>query len=123
MTGFSVNAPVATNPFVGPHPIETGQKIFGRDTEIEKLYYLLSAERIVLLHSPSGAGKSSLMRAGLMPRLAGRFDVRGPTRVNTQPPVGTAAGAVNRYVRSANLGFEEGLPAERRRPEEVLSRM
>jgi guanylate kinase len=29
----------------------------------------LIAERIELLHSPSGAGKSSLVQAGLLPRL------------------------------------------------------
>jgi conflict system STAND superfamily ATPase len=118
MTTSSTSAGV--NPFVGPRPLETGQRIFGRDREIEELYYLLSAERIVLLHSPSGAGKSSLIRAGLVPRLAERFDVRGPTRLNTQPPEGTP---VNRYVRSANLGFEQGLPEERRRADDLISRM
>ena len=108
------------NPFVGPRPLETGQSIFGRERETEELYYLLSAERIVLLHSPSGAGKSSLIRAGLIPRLQQRFDVRGPTRVNTPMPDGLEA---NRYVISANLGFEQGLPESRRRDERVISRM
>lgn len=108
-----------SNPFSGPHPLETGQPIFGRGREIEELYYLLSAERIVLLHSPSGAGKSSLIQAGLIPRLAERFDVRGPARLNTQP----AGEGVNRYVRSANLAFEEGLPEERRRDPEFVSRL
>ena len=59
MTGFE--APAPANPFVGPRPIENGQPIFGRELEIDQLYYLLSAERIVLFHSPSGAGKSSLL--------------------------------------------------------------
>jgi len=123
MTGS--NTLGAVNPFVGPRPLETGQPIFGRDREIEQLYYLLSAERIVLFHSPSGAGKSSLIRAGLIPRLEERFDVRGPTRVNTQPPADDAGTFlnVNRYVRSANLGFEEGVPKDRRRPDDVISRM
>lgn len=115
MTTSSTSAGV--NPFVGPRPLETGERIFGRDREIEELYYLLSAERIVLLHSPSGAGKSSLIRAGLVPRLAERFDVLGPTRLNTQPPEGTS---VNRYVWSANLGFEQGLPEERRRTDDKI---
>jgi hypothetical protein len=113
-------APAGPNPFVGPQSLETGQRIFGRDREIEVLYYQLSAERIVLLHSPSGAGKSSLIRAGLMPRLQERFDVWGPTRVNTEPAAG---GSANRYVRSAVLGFEQGLPEARRRSDEVLSAM
>jgi len=78
MTGSSTAAVMVANPFVGPRPIDTGQKIFGRDREIEQLYYLLSGERIVLLHSPSGAGKSSLIQAGLLPRLTQVFDVWGP---------------------------------------------
>ncbi|MGE0101065.1 MAG: PQQ-binding-like beta-propeller repeat protein [Blastocatellales bacterium] len=107
------------NPYVGPRPFETGRRLFGRDRETEDLYYLLSAERIVLLYSPSGAGKSSLIQAGLVPRLAGKFDVWGPTRVNLQPSGELPAG-VNRYVRSAMLGLEQGIPESRRRPESEL---
>ena len=105
-----------TNPYVGPRPFERGRRIYGRDREIDDLYFLLSAERIVLLHSPSGAGKSSLIQAGLIPRLEKRFDVWGPTRVNLQPPPNLPAG-VNRYVRSAILGFEQGIPENHRRDE------
>src|ERR1700679_1635012 len=122
MTGSSKSAVTTTNPFVGPRPIDTGQKIFGRDREIEELYYLLSAERIVLLHSPSGAGKSSLIQAGLLPRLERLFDVWGPTRVNLQPPEGDLGGG-NRYARSANLGFEAQIPKERQRLPEQISAM
>jgi len=122
MTGSSTAVATATNPFVGPRPIDTGQKIFGRDREIEQLYYLLSGERIVLLHSPSGAGKSSLIQAGLLPRLTQLFDVWGPTRVNLQPPEGDLVGG-NRYVRSANLGFEARIPKERQRRPELISAM
>lgn len=110
------------NPFVGPRPIDLGQKIFGRDREIEQLYYFLSGERIVLLHSPSGAGKSSLIQAGLVPRLARLFDVWGPARVNLEP-LENQDGQTNRYIRSANLSFEGGLPKERQRPPEMVSRM
>src|ERR1039457_2985010 len=117
MAGSNAVVVTITNPFVGPRPIETGQRIFGRDREIEELYYLLSAERIVLLHSPSGAGKSSLIQAGLIPRLDELFDVWGPTRVNLQPPEGQLAGA-NRYVRSAVLGLGVRIPKRRQRPPE-----
>jgi WD40 repeat protein len=110
------------NPFVGPHPIETGRNIFGRNREIDDLYYLLSAERIVMLHSPSGAGKTSLIQAGLIPRLNERFDVWGPTRVNQLPSANSSA-TVNRYIRSAVLGFEQQIPAERRRTEDQLTKM
>lgn len=108
------------NPFVGPHPIETGRNIFGRNREIDDLYYLLSAERIVMLHSPSGAGKTSLIQAGLIPRLKERFDVWGPTRVSQLPSANSSA-TVNRYIRSAVLGFEQQIPAEGRHTEEQFA--
>ena len=57
------------NPFVGPDPFKPGQRLFGRDREARRLFETLVAERIVLLHSPSGAGKTSLVQAGLLPRL------------------------------------------------------
>src|ERR1700691_4608962 len=112
----------APNLFVGPRPIERGQPIFGRDTEIDQLYYLLSAERIVLFHSPSGAGKSSLLQAGLIPRLAQQFDVWAPVRVNLQPQADGHA-EINRYVRSCNLGFEAEIPKDRQRSEDALASM
>ena len=44
----------------------------GRDRELAELRSLLRGEvPIVLLHAPSGAGKSSLLRAGLAPALDG----------------------------------------------------
>jgi Flp pilus assembly protein TadD/CRP-like cAMP-binding protein len=110
----------SANPFVGPRPIERGQPIFGRDAEIEGLYYLLSAERIVLFHSPSGAGKSSLLQAGLLPRLAQQFDVWIPVRVSL-PPGNDAA--TNRYVRSVNLSFEAEVPEGLRRAENAIAGM
>jgi WD40 repeat protein len=113
---------VGTNPYVGPRPFELGERLWGRDEEIAALYFLLSAERVVLLHSPSGAGKSSLVQAGLIPRLRERFDVWRPTRVNQEPDGAAASGRpVNRYVRSAILGFEEGIPGELRRPAAALA--
>lgn len=102
------------NPFVGPRPLGPGDPIFGRDREIRELRSLLSAERIVLLCSPSGAGKSSLISAGLIPQLAARFDVWLPTRVNLAPPA--SLDAVNRYTWSAAAGFEQELPERLRRP-------
>jgi MoxR-like ATPase len=83
------------NPFVGPRPIQQGEPLYGRDAEVRELFNLLQARRIVVLHSPSGAGKSSLVQAGLIPRLVeGRFDVWKPIRVNFDPhgPRGRAGG-------------------------------
>jgi KaiC/GvpD/RAD55 family RecA-like ATPase len=42
---------------------------FGRDQEIERLAALIHAHRLVLLYGASGTGKTSLLRAGVIPRL------------------------------------------------------
>jgi hypothetical protein len=73
------------SPYVGPRTFteEERRLFFGRDREVEDLIHLLLAERIVLLHSPSGAGKSSLLQAGLIPQLKELgFLTKGPLRVN-----------------------------------------
>ena len=106
---------IGSNPFVGPRPFERGEKIYGREQEIRDLDHQLSAERIVLLHSPSGAGKSSMLQAGLLPRIEKRFDIRGPTRLNLEPPDDLGM-EINRYALSAIRGFEEDLPEDKRRP-------
>ena len=51
------------NPYVGARPLTREQRLFGRDRERRELTDLLIAERIVLLHAPSGAGKTSLIEA------------------------------------------------------------
>ena len=55
------------NPYIGPRAFRTGEKLFGRGHETAELMDLLIAERIVLMSSPSGAGKSSLINAGVIP--------------------------------------------------------
>ncbi|NJK82271.1 MAG: hypothetical protein HC914_21425, partial [Chloroflexaceae bacterium] len=72
-----------TNPYVGPRSFQRGELLYGRDTEVSSLVGLLIAERIVLLHSPSGAGKTSLIQAALVPELEERgFHVLPPVRVS-----------------------------------------
>ncbi|MFG2291977.1 H-X9-DG-CTERM domain-containing protein [Streptomyces sp. NPDC048603] len=45
------------------------QLFFGRDRLVDDLASLVAAHRIVTVFGPSGSGKSSLLRAGLVPRL------------------------------------------------------
>src|SRR5512136_2227211 len=114
------------NPYVGPRAFRQGETLYGRDREVLELLDLLIAERIVLLYSPSGAGKSSLINAALIPRLQGEdFRVRPPVRVNTEVPgeLGAQNGGVNRFVLSALLALEEGLPREQQRPIAELARL
>jgi len=101
--------PPDANPYVGPRPFETGQTLYGREREIAALRYMLTSERIVLLYSPSGAGKSSLINAGLLPRLANRFDIWGPARLNLLPPPSANQDGANwnRYVWSTIAALEK----------------
>lgn len=89
----------AGNPYVGPRPFEEQHRrfFFGRDDEIQRLVSLAVARRAVLLYSPSGAGKSSLLRAGLLPELRDTFGAPclPVARVGGEPD---AAGAANGYV-------------------------
>jgi WD40 repeat protein len=127
------------NPFVGPRPFRAGEALYGRDRELRRLLDLLIAERLVLLHAPSGAGKSSLVHAALMPRLQVEgFAVLPPIRVGLEPlaPARSRNGhrpddgrllrgllgleptpqPPNRYALSALLSLEEGLPAAEQLP-------
>ena len=98
------------NPFVGPRPFLPGEPLFGRDREVFELRNLLVAERIVVLYSPSGAGKTSLVQAGLIPKMTeSEFHVLPLIRVN-QPPVKSDGSGTNRYLESAIRSLEEGFP-------------
>src|SRR5262249_42249754 len=114
--------------YVGPRPFQTGETLYGRDRETGDLVSLLISQRLVLLHSPSGAGKTSLIQANLVPALqAEDFGVLPcrPTahpvpqpvivRVNREPAPADPPG-VNRYVLSALLSLELHRPEGQRRP-------
>ena len=111
------------NPYVGPRAFQPGEPFYGRDRELRSLSALLIAERIVLLHSPSGSGKTSLIQAGLLPRLREEnFNVLPIIRVNTELPKSVVAIAgVNRYALSTMLSLEESLPEAERRPVSELA--
>jgi conflict system STAND superfamily ATPase len=62
---------MSDSPFVGPRPFEKEEsdRFFGRTRETEELLSLIIAHRAVLVYAQSGAGKSSLLRAGVIHRL------------------------------------------------------
>ena len=67
----SLQPGMSDSPFVGPRPFEKedSDRFFGRTRESEELLSLIIAHRAVLVYAQSGAGKSSLLRAGVMKRL------------------------------------------------------
>jgi len=115
---------VRINPYVGPRAFESGETLYGRERELRQLQSLLIAERIVLLHSPSGAGKTSLIQAGLVPALREReFNVLPAVRVNLEPPSDLPLPeGFNRYLYSLLVSLEEPLrPRERLPLDELLA--
>jgi WD40 repeat protein/energy-coupling factor transporter ATP-binding protein EcfA2 len=72
---FEPSVPVASNDVVAPYrglrmfDEEDAQFFFGREREIQHLVQKLKSSRFVAVLGPSGSGKSSLVRAGLLPEL------------------------------------------------------
>ncbi|HYY56314.1 MAG TPA: tetratricopeptide repeat protein [Pyrinomonadaceae bacterium] len=78
-----------SQPFVGPRPFEREDAgiFFGRGHEADDLLSLVIAHAIVLLYAPSGAGKTSLLNAKLIPLLEEEgLEVLNPARVQGQIP-------------------------------------
>jgi hypothetical protein len=113
------------NPYVGPRSFQIGERIYGRKREANQLINLIVAERIVLLHSPSGAGKTSLIQAALIPRLEKmRFHVLPVVRVNLDVSDSLANGLdCNRYIFSALLSLEENIPEGEKISPDLLAKL
>src|SRR5262245_34110463 len=78
----------ASAPYVGPRPFTSADRdiFFGRTQEAIELTSLVKAHPEVLLYAQSGAGKSSLLFAQVMPIMdvAEEFDVLPVARLRSQ---------------------------------------
>lgn len=74
-------APHGPNPYRGLRPFDEAdtERFFGRDRLVDELVQAVGRRRVVVLVGPSGSGKSSVVRAGLLPRLRAG-DVAGSER-------------------------------------------
>jgi len=65
----------AVNPFPGLRPFEPDEThlFFGRDGQASEIVARLQRQRFLAVVGTSGSGKSSLVRAGLLPMLEGGF--------------------------------------------------
>jgi energy-coupling factor transporter ATP-binding protein EcfA2 len=65
--------PAFPNPFPGLRPFEAADRdrFFGRDLQVQELGKRLAENRVITIIGGSGCGKSSLVRAGLLPALTG----------------------------------------------------
>src|SRR5690349_15612092 len=71
VTSHTTVAASASHPFIGLRPfgLEDREFFFGRDRQVESLQQQLVTSRLISVIGSSGTGKSSLIRAGLLPRL------------------------------------------------------
>jgi hypothetical protein len=87
--GAMTEATVTPNPYVGPRTFEAEDAghFFGREVEARELLSLVISEPLVLFYAQSGAGKSSLLNARVIPGLRARgFRVLPSGRVGGSLP-------------------------------------
>jgi tetratricopeptide (TPR) repeat protein len=94
-SAFKGSSLSANRPFPGlrPYRFEDHEFFFGRENQIYSLYGLFDHSRFIAVVGSSGSGKSSLVRAGLLPRL----DEESWKRVEFHPgdtPIGNLASAM-----------------------------
>src|SRR5438105_15464369 len=84
------------NPFPGLRPFEIDENnlCFGRDGQSDELLERLRRARFLAVVGTSGSGKSSLIRAGLLPALYGGLmgDAGSSWRIAIQRPGGDPIG-------------------------------
>ena len=105
-------------PYVGPRPFERseGRVFFGREKEIHQIVNLIYANSIVVFYSKSGLGKSSILDAGVIPRLVSEdIEVLDPVRIAGQIPQDIKANEVqNIYIFNtiSNWAKAEAVPRQ-----------
>jgi type II secretory pathway pseudopilin PulG len=107
-TSQTVVSEGSENPYVGPRAFEADEReyFYGRDDEIAILTGLVMTRRASLFFAQSGAGKSSLLRAGLIPELTRQIEIgRGRRRRNYQKmyvlPILSVGGAIPSGMQAA----------------------
>lgn len=111
----------AENPYVGPVPFTTGQTLYGREADVQVLVDLVVAKRIVLLISPSGAGKTSLIQAAMIPQVEKRFNVLPVVRLDAMTRDGSPG--CNPYVFTTLQVLEKNRDPALRKSAQVLETM
>ena len=104
------------NRYPGIRPFRSDERhlFFGRDQDIERLHRLIGLEQVVILYGKSGYGKSSLLQAGVLPRIAADDDIQaweirlGPCKPGESlPPADTL-----RQTLARGLGRRLTVPAD-----------
>ena len=120
----TVDPPVGSrtrvNPFPGPRAYRRNDEeyFFGRSEEVDELTALVLSSSATLLYAPSGAGKSSLLQAGITPHLEHKFGfvVLPTVHLGAAVHADTAKCTANRFTRTVCEAVTE---AGRAVPEDI----
>lgn len=100
---------------VSPYPGLTSMRFddrgrfFGRDEELDAFERLLdNGRRVLFVRGPSGIGKSSLLMAGLMPRLAARAAPGTAALIANLADGEGSAGEIDPFLALAHAGVVSG---------------
>src|SRR6185436_3301442 len=90
-----------SHPYKSLYPFDVGDRsiFFGRDASADELARKIARDRLTVLHARSGTGKTSLLNAGLWPRLLGVGSL--PVYVRSY---GDPSSAVRRALVPTDLG-------------------
>ncbi|MCO4773646.1 MAG: hypothetical protein KDA24_26675, partial [Deltaproteobacteria bacterium] len=106
------------NPFAGlrPYDVEENYLFFGREKAVDELLLRLGRDNFLAVLGPSGSGKSSVVRAGLIPSLeGGQLRRAGPRwRVAIMRPGGDPFGHLADSLAGEELLGSELAPAQAR---------
>jgi hypothetical protein len=103
MSDAAPEPPESPEPYIGPRPFEANDRdrhlFFGRDQEKHEVSSLILANKFLLLYAASGAGKTSLVNAGVLPLVQdelevlpmARFQARGQDEISDVANVYTHA--------------------------------
>jgi hypothetical protein len=106
-------APASSNPFPGLRPFNEhdAHRFFGREQDLEAMRTRLSRERTLTVIGLSGTGKSSLVRAGLLPLLRAGTSQRERWRIGVMRPGSAPVDQLAQSLESALDGQFDGQPA------------
>jgi WD40 repeat protein len=106
------------NPYVGPRPYQRrhSDHFYGRNREARDLLALMLAERVVLFYAQSGAGKTSLLNAKVIPDLEDEgFRILPVARVGNAPSPEISPDEIdNLFMFSLLLALSQGKVAPRK---------
>jgi formylglycine-generating enzyme required for sulfatase activity len=88
--------------FLQSFTLEDADMFFGRDDAIEEIHKRVTNDRLTVLHARSGAGKTSILNAGLSPRLI--REARLPICVHTRPLKEDPVRDLKRAIMPPSLG-------------------